>query len=92
MRCPAYRNINSPVGQPRSFPPRPKPRWTAPDRKMGNGVSTVSGPTMSGRDFLNVSVRRGAAGLVDDAWRSSAVFSSVTVMIRGKDEGNLKQP
>lgn len=87
MRGLAYRNINSPVGQPRSFPPRPKPRWTAPDRKMGNGVSTVSGPTMSGRDFLNVSVRRGAAGLVDDAWRSSAVFSSVTVMIRGKDEG-----
>ena len=44
---------------------------------------------MSGRDFLNVS-RRGAEGLVDDDWRSSAVFSSVTVMIRGKDGGGIQ--
>jgi len=77
---------HSPVGQPRSFPPLPKPLWTAPDRKMGNGASTVSGPTMSGRDFRNVSVRSGAEGLADNAWRSSAVFSSVTVMVDWRDE------
>lgn len=74
---------NSPVGQPRSFPPLPKPLWTAPDRKMGNGGSTNPGSTMSGRDCRNVSVRRGAEGLADNAWRSSAVFSEVTGMVRG---------
>jgi hypothetical protein len=77
---------NSPVGMPRSFPPLPKPFCTAPDRKIGNGGSTLSGPTISGRDFLNVSVRRGAEGLADDAWRSSAVLSGVVVMVRGNKE------
>ena len=71
---------------PRSFPPLPKPFCTAPDRKIGNGGSTLSGPTISGRDFLNVSVRRGAEGLADDAWRSSAVLSGVVVMVRGNKE------
>jgi hypothetical protein len=79
--------MSSPVGQPRSFPPLPKPLWTAPDKKIGNGGSTVSGPTISGRNFRNASVRSGAEGLADNAWRSSAVLSGVTVMIRGVVEG-----
>jgi hypothetical protein len=78
-------HANSPVGMPRSFPPLPKPFCTAPDRKMGNGSSTVSGPTISGRDVRNVSVRRGAEGLPDDAWRSSAVLSGVVLMVWGND-------
>jgi hypothetical protein len=73
---------NSPVGQPRSLPPLPKPLWTAPDRKIGNGYSTVAGPTISGRDARNASVRSGAAGLSEDAWRSSAVLSEVVVIVR----------
>ena len=81
---------NSPVGIPRSFPPLPKPFCTAPDKKMGNGGSTVSGPTISGRDFRNVSVRRGAEGLPEDDCRSSAVLSGVMVMFGGNEKEGRK--
>ena len=83
-------HTDSPVGMPRSIPPLPKPYCTAPDRKIGKGGSTISGPAISGRDFRNVSVRRGALGLQDDVWRSSAVLSGVVVMVRGNNVGRRK--
>lgn len=52
----------TPVGQPKSFPPLPNPRCTAPESRIGNGDSGVSPPAMSALAFLNVSVRKGAVG------------------------------
>lgn len=53
---------NTPVGHPKSFPPRPKPFWTTPDILMGYGGWGTSGPTTSGRDSRKLSVRVGAGG------------------------------
>ncbi len=76
---------NTPVWHPKSLPPLPKPRCIYPSRRIGNGGTGVSGPTIDGRVARKLAVLTVAGGDTGAATVSTDIPAAVNRKYKGID-------
>src|SRR6266850_1983917 len=80
-----FRPCNTPVWHPKSLPPLPKPRCIYPSRRIGNGGSGVSGPTIGRRVARKLAVLTVAGDNTGAAAVSIDILAAVNCKIRRVD-------